>query len=1713
MKKIVLTCFSLCMLVVSLLAQIPMTRSTFTGPYNAISLPAATLSTASGDDVAQSAIPIGFTFNYLGTNYTTIGVNTNGAASFDATMSTSGTNNNLFVANAPNTTLAPWWDNIISDTILYQLQGPPGNQTFTIQWINSLSYFNTATQLLNFQIILYEGTNIIEFQYGNRIAGIVAPNESASIGLEGATGGAGNYLDAVTGSAFTSNGMLNAATQWPARNFRFTPGLPTAIAAGTYTVGLAGNYFSLSEAIADVNHRGIAGPIVLSLLDANYDVTPANGDNFFPMLLGPIAGSSSTNTLLISSASGTATIASEGTQNGNCGNAAANNVISNANEPVFALVGVSYVTLQNINLTCSANGAVDRGLQVINSSAILGAQNNVAQNISVTLNRGNIGCYGISQQAITTPTAATGANSNNQYLNLSIANVYTGIYLNGNATFPDLNCSVGTTLATQFNSIGSALADDIGGGAGNTASYGIRANNQSSVSIYNNMVRNVSHAGTASCEGIVIDAGQGINHVYRNNVHDITCTTTASTANISGIRVNLANTGAHTAYIYNNFVFGIGSSYTGVATATRAAKGIFVQATGGNNTSTIHVDFNNVRMDNSASPTLSGTCFEVGVTNGPIVNVRNNVFANFTGAQTGIAGHYIMASPTATAIGAAGSIANFNDFYLNDVNNGFTGIGAAVTYATLNNWQTGMTQDANSIAIDPDFSSSTNLHVSSVALNGTADMTGITWVTTDFDNQPRSVTPDMGADEFTPLLLDVGITSLLTPTNTGCHTANEAVIVNLKNFASVPLDFSVNPVTVTVNVSGALTQTLNLTINSNVLNANLPLPSGSTLNVPVGTIAMVVAGTYAFDAYATMSGDGNVLNDTMLQTTVSYLPGVVSALPSAVCAGSPVTLTLDSFSVGGSIQWQSSTDGGFTFVNESGSGFDSAVYVVVPTTNTIYQVLFCGNLLSTNVSVSYYPVTTPMAMNDTVCGPGQVTLSAMSAGTLTWYADSVSGNALATGATFTTSVTATDTFYVSNTSGNITQGVGLFDNSAGGGMSASNNNLIFDVFQNSVLTGVYVYPATAGNITIDLRDNANALLNTVTVAVTAADINQRTFIPLNFNLTTGTGFQLVRNASSVNLWRNNVGVTYPYTLPGVISITTSTAGNGFYYFFYDWQINYGCESPRVPLIVVVNAPPAIALSVSDSVLCVGDSTTLNVSSANTNYTYSWSPAGSLNTSVGQTVVASPTVTTMYTISANDSISGCRSTDSLLVTVNALPSITLTVFDSVICSGAADTLVASFPVQSVGLPDNSAGGGQSASVNNLIFDVFAPCVLAGVYVYPGAAGNVVIELQDNTNAVLNSFTFVATAADINQRTYVPLNFSLTPATGMQLVRNATSVNLWRNNVGVNYPYTIPGLIAITTSTAGNNFYYFFYDWQIETPGAYTYSWSSIPTGFTATGDSAFVSPTVNTQYFVQVTDTLTGCVATFSTNVAIASPVLATITGDSTLCVGDSSMLVAGFTNGDGNATYLWSASLGTTDSVLVAPAATTTYSVTVTDGCGTTSTATTTVTVSNGPPVAGFTFSVTGVNTFAFTDISTGATSWSWDFGDTQTSTAQNPTNVYASNNSYTVTLIVTNGCGSDTITQVVVVDAIASIDLAAGLSLYPNPAKDQFAVLFQANQPEPVTLVLYDLQGKQLVDKQLANVKAGTSVTLNVETYPAGMYILKITNTAETVVMKVVVE
>jgi len=105
------------------------------------------------------------------------------------------------------------------------------------------------------------------------------------------------------------------------------------------------------------------------------------------------------------------------------------------------------------------------------------------------------------------------------------------------------------------------------------------------------------------------------------------------------------------------------------------------------------------------------------------------------------------------------------------------------------------------------------------------------------------------------------------------------------------------------------------------------------------------------------------------------------------------------------------------------------------------------------------------------------------------------------------------------------------------------------------------------------------------------------------------------------------------------------------------------------------------------------------------------------------------------------------------------------------------------------------------------------------------------------------------------------------------------------------------------------------------GAPGYAWSDM----LGSNASVMVSPTSMTTYTVTVTDG-NGCTDTETSTVTVNSLPVASVSGDLTVCSGESTTLTASGAN-----SYLWNGMLGTNAAIMVAPTTNTTYSVTVTD--------------------------------------------------------------------------------------------------------------------------------------------------------------------------------------
>jgi PKD repeat protein len=163
------------------------------------------------------------------------------------------------------------------------------------------------------------------------------------------------------------------------------------------------------------------------------------------------------------------------------------------------------------------------------------------------------------------------------------------------------------------------------------------------------------------------------------------------------------------------------------------------------------------------------------------------------------------------------------------------------------------------------------------------------------------------------------------------------------------------------------------------------------------------------------------------------------------------------------------------------------------------------------------------------------------------------------------------------------------------------------------------------------------------------------------------------------------------------------------------------------------------------------------------------------------------------------------------------------------------------------------------------------------------------------------------------------------------------------------------------------------------------------------------------------------------------------------------------------------------------------------------------------PVVSDFSFIDEGDLTVNFTDESTGATSWLWDFGDGNTSTEQSPVHTYEYVDNYTVTLTINDGaCSSSQVfTTVTSVDDAAPAGL--GISLFPNPADGWARVVFDNAITEDLQIQLIDISGKTLSSYLL---RAGQQFAdLEVAELPAAVYLVRIQGQGFTEMRKLVIK
>jgi PKD repeat protein len=405
----------------------------------------------------------------------------------------------------------------------------------------------------------------------------------------------------------------------------------------------------------------------------------------------------------------------------------------------------------------------------------------------------------------------------------------------------------------------------------------------------------------------------------------------------------------------------------------------------------------------------------------------------------------------------------------------------------------------------------------------------------------------------------------------------------------------------------------------------------------------------------------------------------------------------------------------------------------------------------------------------------------------------------------------------------------------------------------------------------------------------------------------------------------------------------------------------GCGVSDAFVTVTVNSNPVAGFT--NNTVCAGAATAFtNTSSGAATYLWNFGDGStSTDTNPSHTYAAAGSYTVTLTASAGG---GCSNAVQHSVTVNANP---VAAFSApAVCAGAATA----FTNSSTGAASYSwdFGDGSSSTATN----------------------------PSHTYAAAGTYTAVLTA---------------TSAAGCSK-SISHDVNVNANPVAA---FSAPAVCAGAATVFTNS-----------STGAASYSWN-FGDGSSSTETSPSHTYAGAGTYTVTLTATsAAGCSTPVSHSVTVNANPVAAFSAPA-VCAG----ALTAFTNSStGAASYSWdfgdgSGSTETSPSHTYAAAGTYTAMLTATSAAGCSKSISHEVTV-NANPVAAFSApAVCAGSLTAFTNSSTGAASYSWNFGDGGSSTATNPSHTYAAAGTYTVQLTATSAAGcSNSISQSVTVNA-----------------------------------------------------------------------------------------
>lgn len=460
------------------------------------------------------------------------------------------------------------------------------------------------------------------------------------------------------------------------------------------TEGIEGVYPTLTEAVNDLLLRGVSGPVTFQLVDSNYP------NENYPINLTAFNGASSTNTVTIKPAPNVQAV-----------------IPGNASQTTASiwLQSGGYYIIDGSN----TNGGTSRDLTIraLGSSPAVhfysSGNNNVVKNCIIESQNTSTGSGSLIL------AAGTGSNDNLiencLFQPIQSATPYAvGVYLF--SSFTGTNNLISKCEFKDF----SARAITIQGAAG--------SNNNDAVG---NLIYQTTPSTATTIQSIYIGRAENTD-IIGNQIYNLQSTNTSPT--IAGIYLIGASGVNMTVRLVNN-VISFGSQ-----NPAGTIRGIDYF---GYSANSLELYYNSVLLSGSD---VTGTIASSAIAKRDAATnfiMIDNIFSNSRSNGTGTGSHYAVqfSNTTATTINL-----NYNDYFANGTG-GVLGQWGTTNTATLTDWQTASTQDANSLNANPQFASLSDLR----PLFGSAVIdagTPVPGITTDILGAVRdTLTPTLGAYE------------------------------------------------------------------------------------------------------------------------------------------------------------------------------------------------------------------------------------------------------------------------------------------------------------------------------------------------------------------------------------------------------------------------------------------------------------------------------------------------------------------------------------------------------------------------------------------------------------------------------------------------------------------------------------------------------------------------------------------------------------------------------------------------------------------------------------------------------------------------------------------------------------------------------------------------------------------------------------------------------